>query len=976
VNKTHRNWFAIAGFYVALIMLLSIVPNLIPMGITINRGQLSFRFYEAQAAGSQSFFPTPVTNITPSALSAWTAVNVASYVPAGTTGVVLHVISGPTTTALSLGWRKSGSTDARTYPIEGGNGHTYAAIGVNATYYLDLYRSDAGSRFYMTAYTTSGVTFLTNGVNITLTTLGAWTDIDVSGTAPSGTVGVILELGNETLPQSLGVRNNGSTDDRASSIGIDRHAGAIVGCDSNRIFEAYMDDPGSRIFLVGYITSGATFYINALDYSLDSAGAWKALKQLPERASFGFFEDTWGLRSAGSVDTITGQSVCDTHDWATIEATDGQIEGTISTTLVKFYLMGYAEGPSGWASRSPTTINGTSWVDAVQAYNSSTGYANITSGLPSSNASWGGYGFTNTSNVTSVRVRSDAYSVGSPTVTYKNATGDAVTLGAYTLAQQRTVGALFGQNVTWSPTGGDTLVTAMDEFDVRGTSGDATNITSPVTTTGGILWTPTSNFTIPSGATVTNVMVYIRSCDSTTSGTNSIGESIRVGSTNYTGTVRNPAVAGTITAYSSTWANNPAKGAVAWTPAEVNGTNATFALRSFGLTSNDLNPGVRVYLIVIECNYTYASNVFASINKTTEDDGTYLKGTTDTANHYHFSFANFTVPATSTVVNLTVVYRARDGLNAAVGVNTIRGSIKVDGVVYNTTSTTSDPGSLFTTYSYNFSINPDTGIAWTPDDINGIGGQELNAFGIASTDGAPDFDVSMVYAQVYYTSGFSNLRLYVTWDNMVTWSSAYNFTTSGAKTSYWTNVTAATSWTTTKLNNTNFKVKVEAYSNGTTTETRLDWLPVEIYYSDAGGGGGSPSIANTPSWESFGSVNQSSTYYAIGHAPSNPVSDSDCTFTLSNDGSITVNVNFRGENWTGGTGWNLTSSSPGVSTVRMTLMLSGYDPAVGYVVTTTDAEFWTLTPGQTFKWDIKLETGTFLDGVLKSTNIIFTAVAA
>jgi hypothetical protein len=135
-------------------------------------------------------------------------------------------------------------------------------------------------------------------------------------------------------------------------------------------------------------------------------------------------------------------------------------------------------------------------------------------------------------------------------------------------------------------------------------------------------------------------------------------------------------------------------------------------------------------------------------------------------------------------------------------------------------------------------------------------------------------------------------------------------------------------------------------------------------------------ITNDPSTKAMSTLAASSTYYAYGSAPSNPVTDGECTFTLTNSGS-TAKINIHGHSFTGGVGWTLTSGSPGENTVRLTAYQTGTNPASGVVLTTSDQTFIaSLTgAGAHTHWDYKLETGTFTDGVEKTGVITLTAVA-
>jgi len=136
----------------------------------------------------------------------------------------------------------------------------------------------------------------------------------------------------------------------------------------------------------------------------------------------------------------------------------------------------------------------------------------------------------------------------------------------------------------------------------------------------------------------------------------------------------------------------------------------------------------------------------------------------------------------------------------------------------------------------------------------------------------------------------------------------------------------------------------------------------------------SEDISNTPGSENLGNVQASSTYYAYGSAPSNPVEDGECTFTITNSSGDAVDLTMKATNFTGGNGWALTGDSPGEDTVRLTAYYSGQNPASGVVLTTSYQTFKEgVADSATLKWDFKLETGTFTDGVQKSSTITVLA---
>lgn len=137
----------------------------------------------------------------------------------------------------------------------------------------------------------------------------------------------------------------------------------------------------------------------------------------------------------------------------------------------------------------------------------------------------------------------------------------------------------------------------------------------------------------------------------------------------------------------------------------------------------------------------------------------------------------------------------------------------------------------------------------------------------------------------------------------------------------------------------------------------------------------SQSLTNAPDSKAFGVVAASSTYYAKGSAPSNPISDGECTFTITNDSAGAEDIDIKCSNFTGGVGWTLASST-GENQVKITAYYSGQNPASGVVLTTSDQEFYDgLAGSATIKWDFRLDTGTFTDGAAKTATITLTAVA-
>jgi len=108
-----------------------------------------------------------------------------------------------------------------------------------------------------------------------------------------------------------------------------------------------------------------------------------------------------------------------------------------------------------------------------------------------------------------------------------------------------------------------------------------------------------------------------------------------------------------------------------------------------------------------------------------DDDTTYTYASTGFYKDY-FDFLPFNVPSGSSITSVRL--RARFRLSTAGGNNHVRGILKVNNVTYN-----SNPEDVwygaYQDETWTWTTNPNTGSAWTVDDVNGIGSNPLQTFG-------------------------------------------------------------------------------------------------------------------------------------------------------------------------------------------------------------------------------------------------------
>lgn len=303
----------------------------------------------------------PAINVTPPVKTSWETVDVSAYVPLGATGVILHIDN--TAGSDNIGLRHIGSADNIISVI---GDHLWGAVGLDANRQFQCYVNGVATMVYLNGYTMGGITFLTNGVDIT-PAQDVWTTVNVAATAPNA-LGVILEVWQDPVgigpagTNMMGARMHGSTDDlKKKDIA---HGWVIVGCDSSQQIDIYngsnFPNPEHYHFnVVGYITAGATFFANGVEKSAGlPIAAWTDIDcaaSAPNAAML--FFNVWdtsaanwafGLRENGSAENIYSGGGTQ-HVWSMVACDSNQIvEGKIANALVDFYLIGYGgAAPSG-----------------------------------------------------------------------------------------------------------------------------------------------------------------------------------------------------------------------------------------------------------------------------------------------------------------------------------------------------------------------------------------------------------------------------------------------------------------------------------------------------------------------------------------------------------------------------------------------------------------------------------------------------
>ena len=224
--------------------------------------------------------------------------------------------------------------------------------------------------------------FLDIPVDKSLSAAGAWTDIDLSGDIPAGATGAIFQvINNADSHQNFGLRKNGSSDDRYGRLRLSAQTFAIIGIDGNQKCEGKIQSVDVNIWLVGYTESDAAFFTNAYDKSLSTTDVWTDIDlsgELPEGAVAAIFEivnagssvERWaGLRKNGSTSGQTEFIYPLSHIFLAVGVDGNRIcEGSIGTTDIKFYLLGYLSAgvaETNEIDRSPGSTG--SYIDITES---------------------------------------------------------------------------------------------------------------------------------------------------------------------------------------------------------------------------------------------------------------------------------------------------------------------------------------------------------------------------------------------------------------------------------------------------------------------------------------------------------------------------------------------------------------------------------------------------------------------------------
>jgi len=211
--------------------------------------------------------------------STWFDIDVSSYVPTGTTGVVVTLRGD--TLHLCDTVRKKGSTDAMLTEIPDGTGTSKlvtAFVGVDENRKFQAYHgnSETAYNIQLLGYTDSAVQFFTNIIDITPTSYDTWVNKDVSANVPDGATGVIVrfrDTGDGDGYVYAGTRHPSSTSDVTYGKVFSTYY-QLCGINSARVVQVKTDSTYAKFDLVGYTKPPVTFKIDPVDVGLTTYDTW------------------------------------------------------------------------------------------------------------------------------------------------------------------------------------------------------------------------------------------------------------------------------------------------------------------------------------------------------------------------------------------------------------------------------------------------------------------------------------------------------------------------------------------------------------------------------------------------------------------------------------------------------------------------------------------------------------------------------
>jgi hypothetical protein len=473
-----------------------------------------------------------------------------------------------------------------------------------------------------------------------------------------------------------------------------------------------------------------------------------------------------------------------TVTWVDFTSATAWTVSKLSNALFRTLAREIKVGTDGNSTNPPSSAVPAVWTNPTGAYSSDNVYAS--SATNNQTQQYGNYGFDNIpawSTITKVEVGYEAKTSGNDAIGI-TCSGN----GGATWAPEVSSGSLptsDNDNIVWADFTSAGLIldnlknanflTRVKEIKV-GTDGNPTN--NPSSTSGG--WTnPTNAYDNGSGYA------------SITSGTPSASQTYQ----GYGFSIPAGSIITNVSVGYDAWTFGQTQKSITILPNATGDENSIFGLVGAGSSWQACNTDDSDTSYVYETGSNFARDLF-NLGDTT---------------------------GTGAIDNVVVYIKVR---GTVAGNNGAETSIKTEGTTYdgaavNVTTSYQTSSTIYTT-------NPKTHAAWTWDEINSL----QAGVRLARPSSGESSRATYVWVVVNYTvtQYDEQIRVDVSGNGGTSWSSKQITSLTSSETTYLDNVTAL-GWAPDNLNDSNFRVRVDAYTVGDPSEVRLDWIPVQVTYT-------------------------------------------------------------------------------------------------------------------------------------------------
>ena len=214
--------------------------------------QIDFKLLGYTMGSDPSYFNTPF-DVTPATESAWTIVDVSSFVDADADGVILFIVSTQDGDR-NYGVREVGSSFSTTNRDLENFSSTMYLVGLDANYQFEVYHTDFDDvKFYLVGQTKGSVVYYTNDLAVSDPATGSFQEIDADTySVPAIANGLFLRVVSTGTSQISALRHGASTDDWTPDIGGGNHIHAAVGINDNNVWDEHIGAAAVDVSIAAY----------------------------------------------------------------------------------------------------------------------------------------------------------------------------------------------------------------------------------------------------------------------------------------------------------------------------------------------------------------------------------------------------------------------------------------------------------------------------------------------------------------------------------------------------------------------------------------------------------------------------------------------------------------------------------------------------------------------------------------------------